>query len=83
MTLKLGVFQGGWTALMWACYKGFADVSELLMDHGADINVRGEHHMSCLIWAAGRGHIDIVRLLLDRGAKVNTTDKVHATTQKI
>lgn len=34
-------FQGGWTALMWACYKGRTDVVELLLSHGANPNVTG------------------------------------------
>lgn len=34
-------FQGGWTALMWACYKGRTEVVELLLSHGANPSVTG------------------------------------------
>ncbi|VTJ92030.1 Hypothetical predicted protein, partial [Marmota monax] len=33
--------MGGWTALMWACYKGRTEVVELLLSHGANPNVTG------------------------------------------
>lgn len=34
--------QGGWTALMWAAYKGCTDVAELLLDKGANPNITGQ-----------------------------------------
>lgn len=36
------MFQGGWTALMWACYKGRTEVARVLLEHGANCNVKGE-----------------------------------------
>lgn len=33
---------GGWTALHWACKKGYLDVAALLLKNGADRNVRSE-----------------------------------------
>ena len=36
------VCQGGWTALMWAAYKGRVDVTELLLEHGANPNTTGQ-----------------------------------------
>lgn len=33
--------KGGWTALMWACYKGRTEVVELLLSHGANPSVTG------------------------------------------
>lgn len=34
--------QGGWTALMWAAYKGRTDVAELLLEKGANPNITGQ-----------------------------------------
>ncbi len=34
--------QGGWTALMWAAYKGRTDVAQLLLEKGANPNITGQ-----------------------------------------
>ena len=34
--------QGGWTALMWAAYKGRVEVTELLLETGANPNTTGQ-----------------------------------------
>lgn len=34
--------QGGWTALMWAAYKGRTDVADLLLEKGANPNITGQ-----------------------------------------
>lgn len=36
------VWQGGWTALMWAAYKGRTDVAQLLLEKGANPNITGQ-----------------------------------------
>lgn len=36
------LFQGGWTALMWAAYKGRCDVVKLLLENGANPNTTGQ-----------------------------------------
>jgi ankyrin repeat protein len=52
-----------------ACAVGNVKISEILLDHGADINTR--HRRNCLLdTAASEGHVDIVNLLLARGANV-------------
>ena len=68
--------QGGWTALMWATYKGHTEAATLLLEHGAEVNAHGNYHISSLLWGAGRGHVDIVKALIRYGAKVNVGDKV-------
>jgi len=30
----------GWTPLHWACYYGYSNIVELLLDYGADTNIR-------------------------------------------
>lgn len=36
------VLQGGWTALMWAAYKGRVEVTEVLLENGANPNTTGQ-----------------------------------------
>jgi ankyrin repeat protein len=69
--------QGGWTSLMWSCYKGRVEVAQLLMEKNADVHAQGNYHISCLLWAAGRGHPEILHHLLEHGAKAVTADKVQ------
>ena len=38
--------QDGWTALMWAAERGHADCVQLLIDAGADKDVRNEVRVS-------------------------------------
>ena len=40
--LLLLALQGGWTGLMWACYKGRSEVARVLLENGANCNVKGE-----------------------------------------
>jgi hypothetical protein len=34
--------QGGWSALMWASYKGRVEVAQLLLEKGASPNITGQ-----------------------------------------
>uniref|UniRef100_A0A8C1K5J4 Kinase D-interacting substrate 220a n=1 Tax=Cyprinus carpio TaxID=7962 RepID=A0A8C1K5J4_CYPCA len=70
---------GGWSALMWAAYKGRLEVAHLLLEKGANPNITGQYSVYPIIWAAGRGHAEIVQLLLQHGAKVNCSDKYGTT----
>ena len=36
------LLQGGWTALMWSCYKGRSEAVEILLENGANPNVKGD-----------------------------------------
>jgi ankyrin repeat protein len=58
------------TALMWAVLN--LEKTRLLLDHGANVNVRSDDLRTPLMIAARRpGAAPIVKLLLDRGAKLN------------
>ncbi|KAJ6492536.1 ankyrin repeat-containing domain protein [Mycena vitilis] len=58
------------SALQAACWKGNMEIVQLLLGHGANVNVRG-HKDSALQAASEKGHVEIVRLLLEKGADIN------------
>lgn len=60
---------GGSTPLMYAVLYGNLDDVRLLLDSGADPNVRNEVGATALMWAVD--DIEKTRLLLERGADVN------------
>lgn len=71
------------TALHFSCAEGFADVSQALLNNGADVDpsVAAVHHpgvnggqiipVTPLSAAAAGGYTELVRLLVEHGAKVN------------
>jgi ankyrin repeat protein len=71
----------GWSALMFAAWKGHREQVVMLLDAGADPNARsgavpsrfetvgGHPPSNALREAISNGHLDIARLLMDRGAK--------------
>ncbi|KAJ7439204.1 ankyrin repeat-containing domain protein [Mycena latifolia] len=58
----------GWTPLHWACSKGSAVVRELLLRHGAAIDMRDSYGWTPLFWASFKGDVEALTSLLDRGA---------------
>jgi uncharacterized protein len=63
------VNQSGWTPLMYAAYEGRADMVELLLARGAEVNARSPNLSTPLMLAARNGHMEAVRLLLKAGAE--------------
>ena len=61
--------EGGASALMKACYFGHRHIAELLLDAGADINMRSTGGELAVRWAQKQGHQHIVALLFERGSK--------------
>jgi ankyrin repeat protein len=64
------------TALLWAADMGHLDVIQLLIETGADANLRDENGLTALLWASDRGHVDCVKALVRGGADLNSTDLV-------
>ncbi|KAJ7787762.1 ankyrin repeat-containing domain protein [Mycena olivaceomarginata] len=54
-------------ALQAAAYKGKANIVQVLLHKGADINAQGGKYENALQAAANQGHRNIVQMLLDRG----------------
>jgi ankyrin repeat protein len=54
---------------MAAAYKGYSDIAQLLVDHGADVNVRDGKGDTALKIATRNGYTRIVDLLKKAGAK--------------
>ena len=66
----------GWTPLHWCATPeheylsiGTGACAELLLDHGANMDVQDTKQRTALWWAACRGNSPIIQLLLKRGAK--------------
>ena len=75
------VDQSCWneTALHAACRGENCNIVELLLAHGANLEVRGWNGWTPLHYAAVHMKLDIVKLLLDRGAEINARD-IHGST---
>ncbi|KAJ5364610.1 ankyrin repeat-containing domain protein [Penicillium cataractarum] len=59
---------GGQTPLFSAAGSGHHSITKILLDHGANPNVKNKYGETALCWAAGLRCEITVRLLLDRGA---------------
>jgi Ankyrin repeats (3 copies) len=59
---KFTVGTGG-TALMLAAANGHMETVKLLLDRGADLNVRDNEGKTALVWAREKGHTEIVQLI--------------------
>ena len=63
--------ENGLMPLDLACSKGQASIVQLLLNHGAEVNLRNETGFSPFDSACSNGHESIVQLLLNNGAEVN------------
>merc|ERR1719384_2963644 len=73
--LNVRASQHGQTALMLAVSHGRLDMVELLLEAGADVNIRDEDGSTALMCAAEHGHIEIVKVLMKHpDININATD---------
>jgi ankyrin repeat protein len=61
----------GLTPLIIACHWGRVGIARVLIDNGADIEIRDNWGWTPLMKAAAYGHTEIVDALLESGARVN------------
>ena len=77
------VGEHGHTILMSAARRGNPEIVKLLIDSGADINIRGSiSGVTALMVAVGWGHTEIIKLLIDNGADINIKN-YHSSTALI
>lgn len=65
----------GATPLMWAAYKGYTRIVEILIDSGANLWAADwTYGNTALMGAAANGHREVLQLLISRGADLDTLD---------
>jgi hypothetical protein len=64
----------GWTPLHCAALNGHIEISRLLLQNGADVNLKSNDGFTPLHWAASHGHIDILHLLVENGADLEAQE---------
>lgn len=65
---------GGMTPLLYAARHGFVDVAEVLLDHGASIDLAEANGIWPLLMAISNDNPPMAHFLLERGAAVNGQD---------
>jgi ankyrin repeat protein len=76
-TFQHDALGGGGTPLHVAAAQGQTGIVQLLLQRGADPNVRGMGGVTPLHFAAAGGHIEAARVLLEAGADRHARDSQH------
>ena len=63
------------TLLMFAASEGYNDVAQLLIEHGAKVNIADHYGTTALIVASTAGNHDVVELLLNHNANPDVRDQ--------
>lgn len=66
-------------ALHLATLAGQTEAVLLMLEFGAEVDLRDGRNSTAVMHAAASGNIDILRILIDRGADVNARDNAGAT----
>jgi ankyrin repeat protein len=70
---------GGNTGLHWSARLGLSEMARLLIEKGANPNIRNDDDDTPLHWAAREGQKELAVILLAHGAKVNAVGKAGWT----
>jgi hypothetical protein len=74
----------GETPLFFACDRGFTQVVKVLLEHGAEVNIKDTFYaMTPVMRAAYKDHVDIVKILLARGASADSVLMMGADDGKL
>lgn len=72
--------ESGLAAIHWAADRGHANILDLLLTHGADVNlIDGDCGQTALHYAVSCGHVESVKILLKHGADRNIRDSDEMT----
>ncbi|KAK6510309.1 hypothetical protein TWF481_005025 [Arthrobotrys musiformis] len=66
--------EEGRTVLHWAAERSLVGITQLLLDHGAEIDIQDDDHYTPLLIAVEGGAKEVVELLLQNGAAVDSRD---------
>lgn len=66
--LEVGEYGG--SQLMQCAYDGHLNAAVILLDHGADIDLRDSEQRTSLSWAIDQGHTKVAKLLIERKCEV-------------
>jgi ankyrin repeat protein len=69
----------GWTVLMTAASIGNLEIVKLLVEHGADVNLKNVKGNTALILAAQNDNFNIVKYLVEKGADVKIKNEYGKT----
>ena len=64
----------GSTALHLAVQTGSKEVSQVLIEYGADVNCQNKSLQTPIYLAAVGGHQEVLKMLISKGGNVNETD---------
>ncbi len=64
------------TALHYAARNGHVEIVNILLNHGANLNVAGPLNRTPLLLAAESGHLSVVKLLLEHSRRAGGSDEV-------
>lgn len=76
------VNHGGWNPLIYAATNGHADIIQLLLGGGVQVNSTSENGTTALMMAARGNHSDAVKVLLKNGADPNIKNESGGTALK-
>ncbi|MHB2025172.1 MAG: ankyrin repeat domain-containing protein [Elusimicrobiota bacterium] len=75
-----GYPSNGATALIYSSQGGYIAITQFLLDHGADANIKDRQQgATALMYASAQGQTSIDQILLEHGAKINTADNTGYT----
>ena len=73
------LYDWNWTLLMHAVMFNRTHIAKMLIDNGADANLKNDSGSTALMWASVNGNEELVMALIDAGADVNAQNKGGVT----